>query len=96
MINFYRKAAIHTAFFLAILLVLPLAPATADETTQDQAQISRGAEAWANNCGRCHNVRDPKELEDYEWDVSVLHMRKVGNLPGEVARDIAAFLKASN
>lgn len=96
MTNSYRKAAICTALSAAALLVLPLAPATADETAPDPAQMARGAEAWGDNCGRCHNIRDPRELKDYEWDVSVMHMRKVGNLPGEVARDIAAFLKANN
>ena len=70
--------------------------AKADEHKSDPAQVGRGAKAWAENCARCHNLRDPKELEDYEWDVTVSHMRVRANLPGDVARDIAAFLKASN
>lgn len=38
----------------------------------DPQQIARGAKAWADNCGRCHNLRDAKEIQDYEWDVTIL------------------------
>jgi len=62
----------------------------------DPLQIARGASAWANNCGRCHNLRDPKEFSDKNWDVIVNHMRVIAPLPGEVARDVKAFLKATN
>lgn len=62
----------------------------------DVAQVARGAKAWANTCARCHNVRAPKEFGDASWDTIVAHMRVVGPIPGQDARDIAAFLKASN
>lgn len=62
----------------------------------DPQAVARGASAWAQQCNRCHNVRGPNELRDSEWEVSVLHMRLIGNIPGEVVRDIIAFLKASN
>ncbi len=67
-----------------------------DDARPDPQQIARGAKAWAENCNRCHNVRDPKELQDYEWYVSVTHMRVVAGLPGDMARDIRAFLMSSN
>ena len=70
--------------------------AAGDDTKSDPAQIARGAKAWASQCGRCHNIRPPKSLSDEEWSVSVTHMRVRANLPGTVARDIEAFLKASN
>jgi len=59
-------------------------------------QIAQGAKAWSDNCGRCHNYRDPKEFSDKDWDVIVNHMRVIAPLPGEVVREIKAFLKASN
>lgn len=96
MIHTYKKAAKSLALSMFVFLVMPLAPTNAEEDAADQQQIARGAKAWSENCGRCHNIRDPRELKDYEWDVSVMHMRKIGNLPGEVARDIKAYLKASN
>ncbi len=67
-----------------------------EQTASDPMQIARGAQSWADNCGRCHNIRAPKELTDEDWEVSVMHMRVRANLPGNVARDIAEFLKQSN
>ena len=69
---------------------------TTDPAKPDPLQIARGAKAWAENCERCHNIRDPKEFSDKNWDVNVLHMRTLAPLPGALARDIEAFLKASN
>ena len=87
-------------FVLALTTVLALLaqPSLAAEEveTPDPAQIARGAKAWSENCGRCHNMRSPKELTDEEWMVSVTHMRVIANLPGNVADDIIEFLKSSN
>lgn len=72
-------------------------PATAaDEEGTSAAQRARGAQAWQQQCGRCHNLRSPNEKQDYEWDISVNHMRIIGNIPGQTAEDIKAFLKSSN
>tara|TARA_R110002096_G_scaffold139512_20_gene293979 strand:- start:2877 stop:3152 length:276 start_codon:yes stop_codon:yes gene_type:complete len=68
----------------------------ADKAKKDPMQTIRGAKAWAQNCGRCHNIRAPKELTDEEWEVSATHMRVRANIPGDVIRDIIVFLKASN
>lgn len=68
----------------------------AEKVKKDPMQIARGAKAWAQTCGRCHNIRAPKELTDEEWEVSVTHMRVRANLPGDMVRDIIVFLKASN
>lgn len=61
----------------------------------DAAAVARGAKAWANACGRCHNLRSPSELNAELWDVSVQHMRVRANLPGSVADDIKLFLMSS-
>lgn len=61
----------------------------------DSAAIARGAQAWANHCSRCHNLRSPSELNAELWNVSVQHMRVRANLPGSVADDIKAFLLSS-
>lgn len=63
---------------------------------QDPMQFGRGAQAWANNCARCHNMRDPKELRDDQWRAAVGHMRVRAGLTGQEARDILAFLQGSN
>ena len=55
-----------------------------------------GARTWAQNCMRCHNVRDPQERSDREWEVIVHHMRVRANLTAEEHRLIVEFLKAAN
>jgi len=62
----------------------------------DPVQLARGAKAWAQNCARCHNLKSPKDYSDAEWHVDVTHMRVRANIPGDVAKDIIAFLQASN
>lgn len=79
------------------LAAVPIAEAAdGDGKKSAQAQLARGVKAWASTCGNCHNMRAPSDLSDEEWDVSVTHMRVRANLPGDIARDIAAYLKASN
>ncbi|WP_339864569.1 hypothetical protein [Paremcibacter congregatus] len=73
-----------------------MAVEAAEKAKKDPAQLMRGAKSWAATCGRCHNIRSPKDLTDEEWEVSATHMRVRANLPGDVVRDIVAFLKASN
>jgi len=62
----------------------------------DPMQFARGAQTWANNCARCHNMRNPKELRDDQWRGVVAHMRVRGGLTGGEARDVLAFLQGSN
>ncbi len=80
---------------LACLIALGAAPQAA-ERKSDPKQLARGAKAWVQQCSRCHALRNVKDQTDGEWSVSVSHMRVRGNIPGQVARDIEAFLKASN
>jgi len=58
--------------------------------------FARGARAWADNCNRCHNFRDARELRDDQWRVSMAHMRIRAGLTGQQTRDILKFLQESN
>jgi len=58
--------------------------------------IGRGAKAWAENCMRCHNARDPREFRDDSWKPVIYHMRVRGGLTGQQTRDILAYIQASN
>lgn len=71
-------------------------PAVALATQPDVAAFAHGAKAWADNCNRCHNMRDPRELRDDQWRVVVTHMRMRAGLTGQEARDILTFLQGSN
>jgi cytochrome c1 len=61
-----------------------------------EGDFARGAKLWADRCSSCHNMRDPKDLTDSEWEATVTHMRIRAGLSGQDARDILAFLQKSN
>lgn len=62
----------------------------------DPQAFARGAKAWAQNCARCHNPRDPRDLSDSQWKIVMSHMRVRAGLTGAESRDILKFLEASN
>ena len=62
----------------------------------EEGQIRAGALAWSQNCMRCHNLRNPQERSDREWDVIVHHMRVRANLTAEEHRLILRFLQSAN
>ncbi len=74
------------------------APSPAEEIQpQETLPVSRGgAQLWAENCMRCHNMRSPSSYSDAEWEVAMAHMRVRGNLTAEETRVILEFLKAGN
>jgi len=55
-----------------------------------------GVQLWAENCGRCHNIRAQNSLSPSQWEVVMLHMRVRANLPADDARKILAFLKSGH
>ncbi len=96
------KILIAAALFAPVLLGLlgPERTVQAQDASavsqSDPMQFARGAQTWADNCARCHNMRDPKELRDDQWRAVVSHMRVRGGLTGQEARDVLAFLQGSN
>jgi mono/diheme cytochrome c family protein len=62
----------------------------------DTGNTATGATVWAENCSRCHNARDPKDLRDDQWITSVFHMRVRAGLTGQQSRDVLTFLQKSN
>jgi hypothetical protein len=53
-----------------------------------------GAQLWAENCIRCHNIRSPSNYSPAQWEVVMTHMRVRANLTPEEHKKILAFLKA--
>lgn len=59
--------------------------------------VARGKKAWTDNCARCHEMRDPKDLTDREWPAVIRHMRVRGGLTGQEERDLfELFIKGNN
>lgn len=71
-------------------------PAAENASAEDNtaAEAAAGAELWADNCGRCHSLRDPSSYSAEEWQVTVQHMRVRVPLTGQQQRAITAFLAA--
>ena len=55
-----------------------------------------GAQLWAENCSRCHNIRPPQSYSDSQWEAVVMHMRMRADLTGPEQRSITQFLQASH
>lgn len=93
-----KRATTRFAITCAVL-ALGASALTANAVEQDvtpKADFVRGAKLWASNCGRCHNIRDPKDMRDDQWVSSVYHMRLRAGLTGPDTRDILKFLQESN
>lgn len=87
-----EMGALWLTISAALLLIAMAGPAAAQESDI----LARGAKGWENTCARCHNLRDPREFRDDQWKVIVMHMRVRAGLTGQEARDILAFLQATN
>ncbi len=55
-----------------------------------------GAQLWAENCERCHNLRSPSQFNAAQWDIIVHHMRVIGGLTAVEARKIRVFLESAS
>jgi hypothetical protein len=64
-------------------------------TTTPRAEKG-GAELWAENCVRCHNIRSPSSYSPAQWEVVMMHMRVRANLTAEEHKKILEFLKAGS
>jgi len=73
---------------------------SAGQNMQAKAEIKDtgkgGAQLWAENCVRCHNIRSPSTYGDAEWEVAMHHMRIRANLTAEEHRKVLEFLKSAN
>ena len=58
--------------------------------------VTGGAKLWAQNCIRCHNIRNPASLSDRQWEIVLHHMRVRANLTAQEHELILEFLKAAN
>jgi len=88
---------------IGMYLVVACGSVVAQESITDKkaqqdkgAAIARGAQAWSDNCARCHNMRQPNEFRDDLWKPIVTHMRVRGGLTGQESRDILLFLQTGN
>lgn len=82
--------------FSLTLTALAVSPTAVSGGFPEPGDFSQGATSWANNCSRCHNMRDPQDLRDDQWVTTAFHMRVRAGLTGQQTRDILTFLQESN
>ena len=71
--------------------------AAGDDHNASQASSKQsGAQLWADNCSRCHNIRPPQSYSDAQWEAVLMHMRMRADLTGREQREITRFLQASH
>lgn len=94
--------------FFKILMIVSIAlaagcgqnnqPPPGGTATQPSAAVPHkaGAQLWAENCSRCHNIRPPESFSDTQWQTITHHMRLRADLTGQETRTITEFLQASH
>lgn len=90
--TYLNNVPVVTAFVL--MTAVPFVTQAADYPAPGNFQ--QGAKTWSDNCGRCHNIRGPRELRDDQWITTVFHMRVRAGLTGQESRDVLSFLQGSN
>ena len=86
-----------TLCFSATAALAQDAPAGDGAKKFPEPSVARGKKAWTENCARCHEMRDPKDLTDREWPAVIRHMRIRGGLTGQEERDMfELFIKGNN
>ena len=93
----YSPIILHLAkYALLSMLAIGIVPIALAADYPEPGNFASGSRVWAENCNRCHNVRDPRDLRDDQWITATFHMRIRAGLTGRETRDILTFLQASN
>ncbi len=71
-------------------------PAVWPLTIKDPAANESGAQIWAENCMRCHQLRSPSQYTPAQWGVIIQYMRLKAGLTGTQAKKVLAFLQSAS
>ncbi|NOX85662.1 MAG: cytochrome c [Chlorobi bacterium] len=83
--------------FTLAISVTAIAITVSSCTAQREVSAQKsGAELWAQNCIRCHNIPSPPAYSDVQWETIGLHMKERANLTSEQIDKIVAFLQSAN
>ena len=74
---------------LLVLTVVILNSCTASQKVQSKS----GAQLWAENCQRCHNIPSPSTFSPEKWETIGMHMQSRGLITDKERDKIVAFLK---
>ena len=95
-----QRIGLPGAAILAVCAIstgLLISCSTTSKTESVAASSGKGgAELWAENCVRCHNIRSPSSYSPAQWEVVMMHMRVRANLTPEEHKKILGFLKSGS
>ena len=74
---------------LIVLMIAILNSCTASQKVQSKS----GAQLWAENCQRCHNIPSPSTFSPEKWETIGMHMQSRALLTDKERDKIVAFLK---
>jgi len=83
-------------FILAISVTVIAVLASSCTAQRKISAQKSGAELWAQNCIRCHNIPSPPAYSDVQWETIGLHMKERANLTDEQIKKIVEFLQTAN
>ena len=86
------------AWLLSVLVIgigglCPGAVNAQQQESQRRQLFKEGARLWPVYCAQCHNARPGSEFAPYQWNVIIMHMRGLSNMPAENAQAILEYLK---
>ncbi|MGO9450661.1 MAG: hypothetical protein ACLQDV_06380 [Candidatus Binataceae bacterium] len=88
---------IFAAILLAILAIgSARTPVLAQEDispAEHKRLFREGAQLWPVYCNTCHNARPGSEKAPYEWNLIIMHMHMLGNLPPQDTKALLEYLK---
>ncbi len=81
--------------FLSLLvsLIVLIAAILNSCTASQKVQSKSGAQLWAENCQRCHNIPSPSTFSPEKWETIGMHMQSRALLTDMERDKIVAFLK---
>ncbi|NOX46963.1 MAG: cytochrome c [Chlorobi bacterium] len=86
-------------FLISVLVLSIAATAVFTSSCATQRELSAqktGAELWAQNCIRCHNIPSPDAYNNDDWETIGLHMKIRANMTSEQVDKIIEFMKTAN
>jgi len=89
-----KKIFLISTMVIAIVVTAVLTSGCA--TQRDLSAQKSGAELWAQNCIRCHNIPSPDSFNDEDWETIGLHMKVRANMTSEQIGKIIEFMKTAN
>ncbi len=90
------KKLIVAILFAVVAVGSAWAPASAQQMSKAERRklILLGAKLWPVYCNQCHNARPPAEKAPYEWNMEIIHMGTLSNMPAQDRRALVQYLKA--